>query len=215
MLWKVNATRQGQGVCVGRPLPGVHLWLIRIDDGPIKIWSDDLLVSPGEIGELVVWGSNVSREYFGRPEANDLAKIQGPDGEIRHRMGDLGYLDEEGQVWFCGRKSQRVITPQGTLFTVSCEAIFNQHPKVYRSALVGVGHPPQQKPVLCVELEEEEKKKKVSQELRQEILELGASHPHTKEIQTLLFHPSFPVDVRHNAKIFREKLARWATEKVS
>ena len=215
-LAKLNSTRQGQGVCVGRPLPGVHLWLIRIDDGPIKIWSDDLLVSPGEIGELVVWGSNVSREYFGRPEANDLAKIQGPDGEIRHRMGDLGYLDEEGQVWFCGRKSQRVITPQGTLFTVSCEGIFNQHPKVYRSALVGVGHPPRQKPVLCVELEEEEKKSgKVSPQLQQEILDLGAPHPHTKEIQTLLFHPSFPVDVRHNAKIFREKLARWATEKIS
>ncbi len=215
-LSEANNTRPGQGVCVGRPLPGVHLSLIRIDDGPIKIWSDDLLVSPGEIGELVVWGSNVSREYFGRPEANDLAKIQGPEGEIRHRMGDLGFLDEGGRVWFCGRKSQRVITPQGTLFTVACEGIFNEHPKVYRSALVGVGPSPKQRPVLCVELEEEEKKKgKVSPQLMQEILDLGALHPHTKEIQTLLFHPSFPVDVRHNAKIFREKLARWATEKVS
>ena len=209
-------TEEGQGVCVGRPIPGVHLSLIRIDDGPIPIWSDELLVPPGEIGELVVWGSNVSTEYFGRPEANDLAKIQGPEGEIRHRMGDLGYLDEGGRVWFCGRKSQRVITPEGPLFTVSCEGIFNQHPKVYRSALVGVGNPPEQRPVLCVELEEEERKKgKVSQQLRQEILELGARHSQTKGIQTLLFHPSFPVDVRHNAKIFREKLARWATEKVS
>ena len=145
-----------------------------------------------------------------------MAKIQGPEGEIRHRMGDLGFLDEGGRVWFCGRKSQRVITPQGTLFTVACEGIFNEHPKVYRSALVGVGPSPKQRPVLCVELEEEEKKKgKVSPQLMQEILDLGALHPHTKEIQTLLFHPSFPVDVRHNAKIFREKLARWATEKVS
>ena len=34
-------------------------------------------------------------------------------------------------------------------------------------------------------------------------------------IRTILFHPSFPVDARHNAKIFREKLAEWATRKLS
>jgi len=202
--------RTGQGVCIGPPLSGVHLAVIGIDDGPIPNWSDDLRVPAGEIGELVVWGPNVSTEYFGLPEANDLAKIQGPEG-IFHRMGDLGYVDEEGRVWFCGRKSQRVITSQGPLFTVPCEGIFNEHPMVYRSALVGVGDPPQQRPVLCVELEDEEKKKeKGSQQLKQEILDLGARHPQTKQIKTLLFHPSFPVDVRHNAKIFRERLARWA-----
>ena len=202
--------RPGQGVCIGPPLAGIYLVVIRIDDGPIPLWSEDLRVEVGEIGELVVWGPNVSKEYFGLPEANDLAKIQGPEG-IRHRMGDLGFMDEEGRVWFCGRKSQRVITPQGPLFTVACEGIFNEHPKVYRSALVGVGEPPQQRPVLCVELEASEKKKdKGSPQLRKEILDLGAHDAQTKQIRTLLFHPSFPVDVRHNAKIFREQLARWA-----
>ncbi len=206
--------RPGRGVCIGPPLAGIHLDVIRIDDGPIPLWSEDLRVTVGEIGELVVWGPNVSTEYFGIPEANDLAKIKSPEG-IRHRMGDLGYRDEEGRFWFCGRKSQRVITPQGPLFTVACEGIFNEHPKVYRSALVGVGEPPQQIPLLCVELEKEGKKEKGSQQLRQEILALGARHPQTKQIQTLLFHPSFPVDVRHNAKIFREQLARWARDKIS
>ncbi len=206
-------SRPGRGVCIGPPLAGIHLDVIRIGDGPIPLWSEDLRVTVGEIGELVVWGPNVSTEYFGIPEANDLAKIKSPEG-IRHRMGDLGYRDEEGRVWFCGRKSQRVITPQGPLFTVACEGIFNEHPKVYRSALVGVGEPPQQIPVLCVELEKEGKKEKGSQQLRQEILALGARHPQTKQIQTLLFHPSFPVDVRHNAKIFREQLARWASKRV-
>jgi len=202
--------RPGRGVCIGPPLAGIHLAVIRIDDGPIPLWSEDLRVERGEIGELVVWGPNVSTEYFGMPEANALAKIKSPEG-IRHRMGDLGYRDEEGRVWFCGRKSQRVITPQGPLFTVACEGIFNEHPKVYRSALVGLGEPPQQRPVLCVELEDDEKRRdKGSPQLRKEILDLGAHHAQTKQIRTLLFHPSFPVDVRHNAKIFREKLARWA-----
>ena len=206
--------RPGQGVCIGPPLAGVHLAVIGIDDGPIPLWSEDLPVPAGEIGELVVWGPNVSTEYFGLPESNDLAKIKSPEG-IRHRMGDLGWIDEEDRVWFCGRKSQRVTTPQGPLFTVACEGIFNEHPKVYRSALVGVGKPPQQRPVLCVELEEGEKKDKGSSQLRQEILDLGAHDAQTKQIQTLLFHPSFPVDVRHNAKIFREQLARWASKRVS
>lgn len=207
---------EGKGVCVGHPLAGVQLAVIAITDEPIDTWSEDLVVPPHEIGELVVWGANVSREYFGRPEANRLAKIGGTGGEIRHRTGDVGYLDAQGRVWFCGRKSQRVITPQGTLFTVPCEGIFNCHPKVYRSALVGIGNPPQQCPVLCVELEDQEKKRgKGWQQLKQEILNLGAAHGQTKEIKRLLFHPSFPVDVRHNAKIAREKLARWAAEQTS
>jgi acyl-CoA synthetase (AMP-forming)/AMP-acid ligase II len=213
---KETGTGEGKGVCVGRPLPGVHLAVIQISDEPIKTWSDDLLVPPSKIGELVVWGPNVSRAYFGRPDADDLAKITGTQGELRHRMGDLGYLDEMGRVWFCGRKSHRVITPQGTLFTVPCEGVFNQHPRVYRSALVGVGKPPQQMPALCVELEYENKEKSQGlQQLRQEILDLGARNPQTKEIRTLFFHPSFPVDVRHNAKIFRERLAVWAGKQIS
>ncbi len=215
-LIKETGTGEGKGVCVGRPLPGVHLAIIQISDEPIKTWSDDLLVPPSEIGELVVWGPNVSRAYFGRPDADDLAKISGTQGELRHRMGDLGYLDEMGRVWFCGRKSHRVITSQETLFSVPCEGVFNQHPRVYRSALVGVGNPPQQIPALCVELEYETKDKRQGlQQLRQEILDLGARNPQTKGIRMLFFHPSFPVDMRHNAKIFRERLAVWAGKQIS
>ena len=209
-----EGSAQGKGVCVGRPLPDVHLAVVRITDDPIEHWSDDLRVGEGEIGELVVWGPNVSSEYWGRKEANRQAKIQAPDQEIRHRMGDVGYLDSKGRVWFCGRKSHRVITSAGTLFTVPCEGIYNQHPEVYRSALVGVGRTPNQRPVLCVELEKR-KHWKGSDVLKREILALGADVVETAQINTLLFHPDFPVDARHNAKIFREKLALWAGEQLS
>lgn len=202
-----------KGVCVGPPIDGVHLAVIKISDDPIRVWSEDLFVPRGDIGELVVWGPNVSRQYFARPQANELAKIES-DGQVRHRMGDLGWMDDGGRVWFCGRKSQRVITPQGTLFTVPCEGIYNRHPEVYRSALVGLGRPPRQKPVLCVELEDK-KNWKGSRELASEILDLGLAHPQTQHIKTLLFHSSFPVDVRHNAKIFREKLGVWAARQLS
>jgi len=209
VLKEEKGRSQGKGVCVGRPIVGVHLAVIRITDEPILRWSDNLQVSEGEIGELVVWGANVSCEYWDNKKANQQAKIQNIDQEIRHRMGDVGYLDSEGRVWFCGRKSHRVITSSGTLFTVSCEGIYNQHPAVYRSALVGIGQFPNQLPVLCVELENK-KKWKGSDSLKKEILDLGANLSQTSQIQTLLFHSDFPVDSRHNAKIFREKLALWA-----
>jgi acyl-CoA synthetase (AMP-forming)/AMP-acid ligase II len=187
----------------------VQLAVIRITDEPILTWSESLRVPTGEIGELLVWGDNVSPSYWRRPVANSLAKIHTTQGEIRHRMGDLGYLDNKGRVWFCGRKSQRVITQQGTLYTIPCESVFNQHPKVRRTALIGVGCPPMQRPVLCVELLTKAKPPE-TESLREELRALGSRYPVTDSIKEILFHPVFPVDVRHNAKIFREKLAAWA-----
>jgi hypothetical protein len=85
---------------------------------------------------------------------------------------------------------------------------------VYRTALVGVVRKGVTEPVLCVEREKETTTPDDAQ-LRRELLDLGARHPHTQAIRTILFHPSFPVDIRHNAKIFREKLAVWAAEQLS
>src|SRR5207248_988054 len=102
---------------------------------------------------------------------------------------------------------------KGTMFTIPCESVFNQHPQVRRSALVGVARNGTTEPVLCVELEKDVKADD-RQRLTSEILALGAGRPHTKEIKAVLFHPAFPVDIRHNAKIFREKLARWAARKL-
>ena len=162
-------------------------------------------------------GDNVTREYFLRPDHTARAKIPDPaTGGFFHRMGDVGYLDPTGRVWFCGRKAHRVITPRGTLFTIPCEAIFNIHPAVFRTALVGVTRAGETQPVLCVELETTAPGAPAPNhaQLRQELLALGAAHPLTRDIRTLLFHPAFPVDIRHNAKIFREKLAVWAAPQV-
>ncbi|OQX09812.1 MAG: peptide synthase [Desulfobacteraceae bacterium IS3] len=201
-------TDQGYGICVGRPVPGIEVCIIRISDDPIEEWSDALEVQRGDIGEITVKGDIVSKEYFDRPKENGLAKIR--DGnDIRHRMGDLGWMDNKGRVWFCGRKNHRVITENATLFTIPCEAIFNTYPAVYRSALIGVGEPPDQKPIICIELKKEGKKIS-KEEMTKELLNLAARHPITEDIKTVMFHKAFPVDIRHNSKIFREKLAKWA-----
>ncbi len=202
-------TEEGAGVCVGQPVAPTEVRIIRIDDGPIPTWSDDLPVPAGEVGEITVRGPTVTREYHERPEQTALAKIV--DGEsFWHRMGDLGYFDEHGRVWFCGRKVHRVETGDTTLFSDRCEGIYNRHPKVYRSALVGVSVDGAVEPGICIELEEGVP----SQEqdvIRDELLELGATRPMTAGIQRIYFHPGFPVDIRHNAKIDREQLGVWAS----
>lgn len=212
-LLSEDGSERGHGVCVGKPLAGVNVAMIAITDEPVPEWSDGLALPSGEIGEIVVWGDNVSESYFRRPEADQVGKIAGPDGRIRHRMGDLGYFDSKGRIWFCGRKSHRVQTSHGVLFSVNCEEIFNAHPAVFRSALVGVGNAPAQRPVICVELKAEHRKSD-RPKLSEEILRIGSSHLQTSRIDTILFHPSFPVDVRHNSKIFREKLALWAEDQL-
>jgi acyl-CoA synthetase (AMP-forming)/AMP-acid ligase II len=205
-------TDQGYGICVGHPINDIPIRIIAVSDDPIRRWKDELLVPQGEIGEIVVKGALVSPGYFDNPLADSLAKI--PDsGGFWHRMGDLAWMDKKGRIWFCGRKSHRVITSAGTLYTIPCESIFNTHPMVYRSALVGIGPSNRQVPVICIELKKT-KKRITRKTLRAELLDLGSRHEITRGIKILLFHDSFPVDIRHNAKIFREQLALWAAKRV-
>jgi acyl-CoA synthetase (AMP-forming)/AMP-acid ligase II len=198
-------TREGKGTCVGMAVDGLTLKVIKITDEVIEEWDDSLEVPQGIIGEVVVQGPWVTRQYFNLENATRLAKIR--DGEnFWHRMGDVGYLDEHNRLWFCGRKSHRAQTTEGTLFTIPCEAIFNTHEKVKRSALVGVGPIGNQTPVIVIETEGTIDQKALTGEL----LTLGALHAITQPIRRVLYHPAFPVDIRHNAKINREQLARWA-----
>jgi hypothetical protein len=80
---------------------------------------------------------------------------------------------------------------------------------VLRSALVGVGKPPKQKPVIVIQPRQGSASLQ-NKDLRLELLNLAAKNLLTKDIDTILFHTDFPVDIRHNAKIYREQLAAWA-----
>ncbi|MDD2853238.1 MAG: fatty acid CoA ligase family protein [Desulfuromonadaceae bacterium] len=206
---------KGFGVCIGRPVKSITLAIIPISDVPVDVWSGELILAEWEVGEITVRGPQVSAAYLNRPEATRMAKIADPSGCVWHRMGDVGYRDNSGRIWFCGRKAHRVITEKETLYTVPVEGVFNTHPDVFRTALVGINAAKGLKrPALCVELEPGIHKKE-QERIRQELLQLGSSYPHTRSIRHILFHPAFPVDIRHNAKIFREKLAVWAERKLS
>ena len=213
-----EATERGAGTCVGRPVAPNEVRILRIDDAPIPDWSDALLAKPGHVGEITVAGPTATDTYFRRDQATALAKIRErrADGSERvvHRMGDLGWIDAEGRLWFCGRKSHRVVVDEvTTLCTEQVEPIFNTHPDVRRTALVGVGPKGAQRPVLCVELQAGVDPKRFDA-IVDELRHLGDGFVHTGKIHDFLRHPGFPVDIRHNAKIGRETLAVWATREM-
>ncbi len=206
-------TDRGRGVCVGRPVGEVQVAVIAISDEVIATWDPELTLPVGEIGEIVVRGPVVTRSYFNRDQATALAKITEEQDRFWHRLGDLGYFDKQGRLWFCGRKVHRVVTPAATLFTVPSEAVFNTLPEVFRTALVGIERAGQVIPVLIVELEKSAAGTDRARLTRQ-LLDHGATFTHTKGIEKVLFHPGFPVDIRHNAKINRQELAGWATRRL-
>ncbi len=203
-----NKTAKGAGVCLGKPVSGVDVRAIKITDSVIEHWQSDLEVPPNVVGEIAVKGQVVTETYISRPDATRLAKIK--DGEsIFHRMGDVGYFDEQGCLWYCGRKAHRVITNHAVLYTEQIEGIFNTHPLVYRTALVGVN----KEPVLWIELEQNVKD--INEErITQELIDLAKDHPQACAIEKFLFMKNFPTDVRHNSKIIREELTAMAEKRL-
>jgi acyl-CoA synthetase (AMP-forming)/AMP-acid ligase II len=204
-------TDQGAGICVGRPAGRIEVAIIPIIDGPIEDWAHVAQLPVNEIGEIAVRGPVVSPAYFNRADLTALAKIQDRATDtFWHRMGDVGYLDERGRLWFCGRKSNRVVTRERTYFTIPCEAVFNTCTKgLSRTAIVGV----RGRPILCVEVADRQSAR--WPEVEQELREIGSRYEHTRAIREFLIYPKpFPVDVRHNAKINREKLAEWAARQL-
>ncbi|EIM64007.1 fatty acid CoA ligase family protein [Desulfobacter postgatei] len=202
----------GFGMCVGRPIGDTQVKLIKISDEPITRIQDLIEVPENNVGEIAVKGDLVTEHYFNDANADLLAKIPDTDGKIWHRMGDLGWKDSKGRIWFCGRKAHRVETGKETLFSIPVEAIFNNHEKVYRSALAGVGPKNCQIPVVFVEPFE-----KISDEKQfiRELSYLAHKNPLTAGIKYIFIEYKFPVDIRHNSKIFREKLAIKAQELIS
>ena len=207
-------TRGGAGTCVGKPVACVEVRIIGITDDDIPVWTSALELPRGAVGEIVVRGDVVTEVYDQRPAQTARAKIVDGDA-VWHRMGDVGYLDAVGDLWFCGRKAHRVTTTSGVLHSISVEALFEHDGRVARAALVGVGPADAQRAVVCIELQPDVVRGRLrDDELRRGLLAQVAAMPGAPPIDALLFHPQFPVDRRHNAKIEREALALWATARM-
>ncbi len=202
------------GICQGWPLSGNRLVIIAITESAIPEMESAILLPAGEVGEIVVSGPVVTESYLDNREADEKSKIRDHSATVWHRMGDLGKVDEEGRLWFFGRKNHRIEVNGRCLYTIPTEAIFNRIPGVIRTAIVGIPGNPSgfEDPVLCIQITLSDYLFKRGK-IRRELIRLAESIPATAVIKTFLFRRSFPMDPRHNAKIFREKLKIWATKK--
>jgi len=209
-----DSIESGEGVCVGWPIKPNRVKIVRISEMAFDDLSETMEMPLGMPGEIIVSGPSCTDSYWKRDSDTHMAKLQDENGVTWHRMGDVGILDGMGRLWYCGRVAQRIETGTETLFADQCEAVFNQHPDLVRSAVVGIGVKGTQIPVLCIEV-----KGKLSpvdsERVHYDLLQLAQAFSLTRSIRTVLFHPGFPVDIRHNSKIDRKELAQWATKKMA
>lgn len=208
-ILKVTAERsaRGEGICVGKPLQGTE---VKIE--PIGKVNNSKEVLRDQVGEIIVKGPSVTKYYHKLDEATKRAKIYAEDG-LWHRMGDIGYKDAEGNLWLCGRAAEGVETKERRMFyPTCCEGIFNQHPDVYRTALIGLGRGHYREPAIVVEFKKGKKIHKRS--ALEELKKMAKEHLTTQGIEIFLVQKNLPVDVRHNVKIHRLKLGRLYTKKL-
>lgn len=194
------------GACVGRPVAGASVRIIALTDAAIAAIEDCRELGADEVGEIIVSGPMVTRQYDGLPEATAAAKIadkSAPSG-FWHRMGDCGRIDAQGRLWFLGRKAERVVVGPTTLFTEPCEQVFRRHPRARRCALIAF------RDGAAVVAETRVTGRKDAESLAGELRALALASDCARSIDTFLFLERLPVDVRHNAKIHRLSLARWA-----
>lgn len=210
LMGKSALTDAGAGTCVGLPVAGVDLNIIKASDIPV---TDFFPLERGCPGEIIVSGPQITSAYFDMPAENQKAKIVA-QGKLWHRMGDIGYIDEKNQLWFLGRKAHQVVVNENTIhYPIQVEAIFNLHPAIKRTALIKLSQNQVTIPALAIE--RRDGKTQMTDDFKLQLLALAKGSHYTSMIKDFFLCPSFPVDVRHNIKIDRVKLSEWAQEKHS
>lgn len=211
-LAKERPPELGPGVCVGNPVSGMKVALVEPDVSPARPWTN-----PGRRGEILVSGPVVTAAYDGLPEQTAKAKVRLPeaDGTVRlwHRMGDIGYLDEEGRIWVEGRYAERVELPDGqTLYAEQVEPAFNRHPCVAKTALILFEQRGTKSAAIVVEPLPGAFPRDFAQRaaFAKELAGLREPGSPSAKVTSCFFLDRLPVDVRHNAKIHRLALARRA-----
>lgn len=197
-----NETIAGKGTCIGHCAPGIEVRIIKTSDEILNTLDQAIILPNNEVGEIIVRGEVVTKSYFNMPDKTQEAKIQ--DGDtFWHRMGDVGFIDDLGQIWFLGRKVHRVELENQTKYSIACEAIFNNHILVKKSALVSYTKKSIKKAAIVIQTRDPYFNKT---KLKSELSGLAKKYSHTSDIDDFFFLEEFPVDVRHNIKIDRKKI---------
>lgn len=212
-----SSTLEGKGSLVGTPIPGAKVRILDISHAPLPDYPEDFDgLEQGVVGEICVSGKMVTAGYDRMPGATCDARFKIGKAEY-HRMGDLGYIDEQKRLRFLGRKAECVRTANGLIETERCEPAISQLSFVQRCALIGLGESPRQEPSLVVEPVRSQVRQFGEIVLRRKILEACQDFFPEFQIQRVFFEKKIPVDARHNAKIHRlalsRKWSRWVARK--
>ena len=118
---------------VGKAIPNTEVYIVN---------EQGERVPPGEIGELVIRGAHVMKGYWERPEETDRALRPGPlPGEKVLYSGDLFKMDDEGYLYFVGRKDDIIKTRGEKVSPKEVEAVLYALPEITEAAVVGVDDP--------------------------------------------------------------------------
>ena len=203
-LAEIDAAGSGNGVCVGRPLPGVDVAVVPLV--PLAPGAG-LTREPGVTGEISVAAPHVKDRY------DQLWAVQRGSAREpgRHRTGDVGHLDTEGRLWVEGRLVHVIATAAGPVTPVGIEQRAEAVDGVASAAAVGVGPAGTQQVVVVVVPEPGLAARRPGAPLLAvapltDAVRAGAGVP----VAAVLVADALPVDIRHAAKIDRTRVARWA-----
>lgn len=199
-----TVTGAGNGICVGRAVHGAELAVAPLAaDGTAP---DTARVSePGVTGEILVRAAHVKDSY------DRLWVTQRESARTAgwHRTGDVGHLDAAGRLWVEGRLAHVVTAPAGVVTPVGAEQAIEALPEIGLAAIVGVGPAGTQAVAAVVEAVPAVRKAGPAEpglagRVRAAARQAGV------EVSAVLTVPAQPTDIRHNAKIDRTRLSRWA-----
>ncbi len=194
----------GDGVCVGRPVRGVQLAVSALDavGAAVGVPAGVRSGTSGPTGEILVRAPHVM-DHYDRLWLTQQAAARDAGW---HRTGDVGHLDDAGRLWVEGRLSHVITTPDGVLTPVGLERRAEGLDEVRRAAAVGVGPAGAQQVVLVVETDSPVRRPGLATIELAERVRVAVGRP----VAAVLAVPMLPTDVRHNSKVDRTRIARWA-----
>ncbi|MHA7278661.1 alpha/beta fold hydrolase [Arthrobacter sp. MDT2-2] len=193
----------GNGVCVGRPVSGTRAAVSPLDGTGAA--TGEPTTAPGVTGEILVDAPHVKDRYFRLWRTQQESSRTPP----WHRTGDVGHFDAEGRLWVEGRLGHVVTAAGGVLTPVGLEQALEELDGVHLAAVVGVGPTGTQAVVAVLEAETAGRRPRLADPrlaaaARVAARELGV------DLAAVLAVPALPVDIRHNAKIDRTRVAAWS-----
>lgn len=197
-IGEIDDAGPGDGVLVGRPLPGVEVRVSSVGEDGVA--SGPLTDDPYVLGEIVVRAGH-AKDRYDRLWATERASSRQPGW---HRTGDVGTLDQRGRLWIGGRLAHVITTTDGPLAPVAIEQEVGRLAQVSQAACVGVG-PTGTQQIVVVVVTDGRREGPASLELTRAV-RTASGVP----VAAVLERRDLPVDIRHNSKVDRAMLARWA-----